>query len=135
MALGLLPIILGGVGAWILGALWYSPLLFSKAWQEGHGLTAEKLKTINPAIAYGLSLVCMIGMSFGLSFIIGAHSDAERTLTHGFFHGCMAGIWFAAMSVGINYLYQGKSLKVYLIDAVYQVLLLGVSGAIMAFMS
>jgi anti-sigma-K factor RskA len=36
-----------------------------------------------------------------------------------------------ATSAGINYLYQQKSLKLWLIDAGYQVIFLGIFGAIM----
>jgi hypothetical protein len=127
-----LSIILGGVGAWLLGALWYSPVMFSKIWQKEIGLSDESIKNANMAVIFGLSLLCMIGMSFGLSFVIVAHPDI--TWTHGFFHGSMTGLWFCAMSIGINYLYGRKSIKLFLIDAVYQILMLGVSGAIMAAM-
>jgi hypothetical protein len=128
-----LSIFLGGLGAWILGALWYSPVLFGKAWQKELGFKEEDLKGANMPLIFGGSFIAMLLMSFGLSFVISAHSDI--TWTHGFFHGCMMGVLIAAMSMGINYLYQRKSLKLYLIDAVYQVLLLGVSGAIMAAMA
>lgn len=134
MELNYLAIVLGGVGAWILGALWYSPVLFGKKWQAELGYTDEYLKQANMAVVFGLSLVCMIIMSYGLSFIVGSHPEGERTIGHGFFHGCLAGFMFAAMSMGINYLYQRKSIMLYVIDAAYQVLMLGVSGAIMAAM-
>ena len=132
MEFNYLAIALGGFGAWLLGALWYSPILFSKAWQKELGYTDEFVKKGNMALIFGLSLVCMMVMSFGLSFVISAHPDIKWT--HGFFHGCMMGFTMAAMSIGINYLYQQKSLKLYLIDAGYQILMLGVSGAIMAAM-
>jgi hypothetical protein len=132
MTVSLLSIVLGGVGAWALGALWYSPILFSKSWQKEVGLSDEAIAKGNMPVIFGLSLLCMIGMSFGLSFIIGAHP--EIAWTHGFFHGCMAGLWFCATSIGINYLYGRRSVKLFFIDAVYQILLLGVSGAIMAAM-
>ncbi|NNF21308.1 MAG: DUF1761 domain-containing protein, partial [Saprospiraceae bacterium] len=44
----------------------------------------------------------------------------------------MAGLFYAAPAIAINYLYQRKSLKLYLIDAAYMVLLLGLSGGVMA---
>jgi Protein of unknown function (DUF1761) len=134
MEVSLLSIVLGALGAWILGALWYSPVLFSKAWQAEVGLSEERMKG-NMVLVFGLSFVCMVLMSYGLSFVIGAHPADKMNIGHGFFHGCMSGIFFAATAVGINYLYQRKSLKLYLIDAIYQILMLGVSGAIMAAMN
>lgn len=133
MEVSLLSVVLGALGAWILGALWYSPVLFSKVWQAEVGLSEERMKG-NMVLVFGLSFVCMVLMSYGLSFVIGAHPANEMNIRHGFFHGCMSGVFFAATAVGINYLYQRKSLKLYLIDAIYQILMLGVSGAIMAAM-
>ncbi len=34
-----LPIVLSTVGAFVLGALWYSPILFQKFWLIGEGMT------------------------------------------------------------------------------------------------
>jgi hypothetical protein len=46
----------------------------------------------------------------------------------------MAGVMFAAASMGINYLYQRRSLKLYLIDALYQVLGLALAGGVLGYM-
>jgi hypothetical protein len=56
--------------------------------------------------------------------VIGAHPQDAMSFTHGFFHGCIAGLFFAAMSMGINYLYQRKSIKLFFIDSIYQFLCL-----------
>lgn len=36
-------ILLATIGAFIIGALWYSPFLFMKAWLKGEGITKEHL--------------------------------------------------------------------------------------------
>ena len=38
----------------IVGAAWYSPLLFAKAWQEATGITPEKAKQGSMALSMGL---------------------------------------------------------------------------------
>jgi hypothetical protein len=48
----------------------------------------------------------------------------------GAIHGLYIGIFFVAMSMGINYLYQRKSIKLWLIDAGYQIAFLGIQGMI-----
>ena len=131
----ILSVVVAGVVSWVIGAAWYSPVLFSKPWQTEVGLSDEQITTGTPmAVVFGLSLVLMIVMAFGLSFVIMAHGP-DITWTHGAFHGMMTGIFFAATSMGINYLYQRRSIKLYLIDGVYQVLFLAVSGAILAAMN
>ena len=126
-----LAIVVAGIAAWIIGAIWYGPI-FGKKWQKEVGLSDETLKGGNMPLIFGTSLILMIMMMYGMSFLIAAHEDISWT--HGFFHGCMTGIFFAATSMGINYLYQRRSITLYAIDAIYQILFLGVGGAIMALM-
>ena len=71
-------------------------------------------------------------MSFAVNIIINFHEPAEQTFIHGAFHGMISGLFYAAPATAINYLYQKKSLKLYLIDATYLVALLAVSGGVMA---
>lgn len=122
--------IIGGVAAFLLGFLWYTAL-FGKAWQAETGITDEEAQS-NMARTHGLALVMMIIMSYAVNMIINYHEPADQTFMHGGFHGMMAGLFYAAPALAINYLYQRKSLKLYLIDAVYMVLLLGLSGGVMA---
>ena len=122
--------VLGGLAAFILGAVWYTAL-FGKAWQAETGITDEEAQQ-NVARTHGLAFVMMVVMSYALNFIINYHDPAEQTFVHGGFHGIMAGVFYAVPVVAINYLYQRKSLKLFFIDALYMVLLLGLSGAVMA---
>ena len=41
----------------VIGALWYSPLLFFKAWQRQTGLTDEQIAKAKPIKTYSLTLV------------------------------------------------------------------------------
>lgn len=122
--------IIGGLAAFALGALWYT-VLFGKAWQAETGMSDEDAQK-DVARTHGLAFVMMVIMSYAVNFIIGLHPVEEQTLVHGAFHGMLAGLLYAAPSTAINYLYQRKSMKLYLIDATYLVLLLAVSGGVMA---
>src|SRR4051812_47000535 len=44
-----LAVVVGAVASFLLGGLWYSPVLFGKAWQRETGLTDEQLKSGNMA--------------------------------------------------------------------------------------
>ncbi len=122
--------IIGGIAAFLLGFLWYTTL-FGKAWQAETGISDEEAQK-DMARTHGLALLMMIIMSYAVNIIIGFHDVADQTFLHGAFHGALAGLFYVATSTAINYLYQRKSLKLYLIDASYQVLLLALSGGIMA---
>ena len=123
--------ILGGLTAFLLGFLWYT-VLFGKLWQAETGVTeAEAQKGM--WLTHGLALLCMILVSYSLNeFVIKAHGLAEQTFIHGAFHGAMMGLFYGATATGIHYLYQKKSLKLFLIDASYIVVFLALSGGVMA---
>lgn len=128
-----LSVLLAGVVAWALGALWYSPLLFGKTWQKAVGMTDDDLQGANMAVIFGSSFILMCVMMFGLvPILIFGHDNIS--ITHGAFHGALIGILFAGTSMGINYLYQRKSFKLWLIDASYQILFLAIGGAIIAWL-
>ena len=46
----LLAVIVAGIASFILGGLWYSPMLFGKAWQREAGLSDEQLARGNMAM-------------------------------------------------------------------------------------
>lgn len=127
--MGYLEPILGALGAFVLGFLWYTAL-FGKAWQKETGITDEEAEQ-GMAMTHGLAFLMMVIMSFAVNFIIGMHQPEEQTMMHGAFHGLMAGLMYAIPAMTIHYLYQKKSLKLWLIDASYMAILLAVSGGIM----
>ncbi len=122
--------ILGALAAFALGALWYTAL-FGKAWQAETGVTDEQAQK-GLVMTYALSFLMMVVLSFAVNYIVNMHDPAEQTFMHGGFHGMMAALFYAVPATAINYLYQKKSLKLFLIDAGYLVALMGISGAVMA---
>lgn len=122
--------VIGGIAAFALGFLWYSAL-FGKVWQAETGITDEQAQQ-GLALTHGLALLMMIILSYAVNIIINYHDLAEQTFVHGGFHGMQAGLFYAAPAIAINYLYQKKSLKLYLIDAAYVVLFMALSGGVMA---
>ena len=124
-----LEVLIAAVAAFLLGFAWYT-VLFGKAWQAETGITSESAKS-GAAMTHGLAFVMMAVLAFGLNMMIGFHEPAEQTLTHGAFHGVqLAGI-FGLPAVAINYLYQQKSLKLFLIDGGYLLAFMALMGAVM----
>jgi hypothetical protein len=54
----------------IVGAAWYSPLLFAKAWQEATGITPEKAKQGSMALSMGLLYFFSFMISIILSVLV-----------------------------------------------------------------
>lgn len=124
-------VLLSAVAFWALGALWYSPLLFSKRWQKEVGLSDEKLKNANMAVIFGTSFLIMLFMVWALNYVINSHKAENVSLTVGLCYGLFTGFFFSMLTMGINYLYQRRSIVLWLIDGVYVVLGLGIAGMIL----
>ena len=126
------PVILGAaVAAWFIGALWYSPLLFAKAWVKAQGHTPEKLAAMqaNAARAYAGSLAAFVLMAFILHLFL--HRLGATTAAAGAGWGFHAWVGFAVPIGFTANLYSDKPLSAFLIDAGYQLVYLVAMGAIL----
>ncbi|MGB0176958.1 MAG: DUF1761 domain-containing protein [Owenweeksia sp.] len=98
----------------LVGALWFSPLLFYKSWLKATGLNEENLK-IGQARIFGITLVMALIISYNLAaFLAEDGTDA----TWGTIAGFLAGIW-AAAGLTIIALFERKSLAYILINCGY----------------
>ena len=112
----------------VIGGLWWSPLLFAKAWQHENGLTDEQLSSFNPAKTFGLTFLLALIMSYNLAFFLGAPGT---TWQWGITAGLLAGVgWVAAMFI-IVALFEQRSLKYILINAGYITVYFAVIGFIL----
>ena len=125
-----LAVLVSGIAMFALGSLWYT-LLFGKVWQKESGMTDEKAKGANMAVTMGSSFLLMVVMAFGLAILIQGHEGDGVEWLSGLYHGLVVGLLFIGASIGINYLYQLKSFKLWLIDAMYQIICLGIAGVIL----
>lgn len=110
-----------------IGGLWYSPLLFARAWMREAGLTEEQTRQAPMARVFGLSALAALVMAFNLAAFIGP----KASLGFGLFAGAAAGIGWVAMSLGVIYLFEQRSLKLWLINSGYQVLSYTLMGGLL----
>src|SRR5690349_4926191 len=97
-----IAVLVAGVASFVLGGLWYSPVLFGKAWQRETGLTDEQLKQGNMARIFGLSLILALLASWNFANFLGP----RPSLAFGAGVGFSAGLLWVASSFGINYLFE-----------------------------
>lgn len=119
-------VLVAGLSAFVIGGLWYS-VLFAKAWMEENGFDEEKLKNANMAKIFGGSFIFSIIISFVLALFLGPERNAMMGATAGF----MAGLFWVATAMGITYLFERKSLKLFLINAGYHVVTFTIMGLIL----
>ncbi|MGB0133855.1 DUF1761 domain-containing protein [Dokdonella sp.] len=121
-------VIAAAISAFVIGGLWYSPALFGKAWQREAGISDEKMKSANMPMIFGLSLVLSLIAALVFALFLGPRPPLALGLGAGF----AAGLCWVGASFGINYLFEGKSLKLFLINAGYHTVQFTVIGLILA---
>ncbi len=125
-----LEIPIAAIAAFLLGFLWYTAL-FGKAWQAETGITDEQAQS-GIAITHGLAFLMMNVIAWGMWKGANVYHDiAEQTFVHGSFHGAMTALKLALPAVAIHYLYQKKSLKLFLIDGGYLLAFFTLMAAVM----
>ncbi len=132
VALNYLAVLVAGVAYFLLGGLWYSPVLFAKPWMQAQGLTqadAERMQK-NAAPAYVTSFIGSLVAAFVMALFIGMTdvTTLQGGLTTGFF------IWlgFVATTNAPPYFYEDRSKRVYLMYAGYTLVGFLLMGSILA---
>ena len=125
-----IAVVVAALGSFLLGGLWYSPVMFGKAWQREAGLTDEQLKSGNMAKIFILSFVLALLAAWNFANFLGP----RPSIAFGAGVGASAGLLWVASSFGINYLFERKSLKLFLINGGYHTLQFAIIGLVLALM-
>lgn len=119
-------ILVAAVSSFVIGGLWYAPFLLGNAWQKAVGLSDEELKNANMGKTFGLSFVLSVLISYGMAMFFGGEVDFHM----GLIYGSMTALFFVIPSMGINSLFEHHSLKLFLINAGYNLVTYTVIGGI-----
>jgi hypothetical protein len=121
-----LAIIVAAVSAFILGGLWYSPLMFARRWMKETGITEETTKNTNMIKLFAFAFILSVIASFFLAMFIGPKAGAGFGAMAGF----MAGFGWVFTFIGISYLFEARTLAHFLINSIYSVVSLTIMGLI-----
>ncbi len=91
------------------------------------GMTVEQTKKANMVKIFGTTLVLSFIMATNLAFFFGGAVD----FTMGLFYGFLTGFAWVALSMGTIYLYDQKSMKLWLINVRYLTVAFPVMGGIL----
>ena len=127
-AINWLGVLAAAVSAFIIGGLWYGPL-FGQAWMNETGVTEEVMQSRNQAKIFGGAFLLNIVMVVNLAMFVGPGVGVAYGAAAGFFTGAF---WIAAM-LGVFYLFEGCSVKLWAINGGYAVVALTVMGSILGF--
>lgn len=110
-----------------IGGLWYSPLMFAKVWAREAGMTEAQMNQGGMGRIFGLAFVANLVAAANLAAFLGP----KATLGFGTFAGFAAGLGWVAMALGVTYLFERRSLKLWLVNSGYQVVAFTAMGALL----
>lgn len=131
MDINYLAVGLAALSAFFLGFLWYT-IIFAKPWQELIGMNTKSNGAETPNLGRLLlgSFILEIIMAFLLA---GTITPAADWLT-GLLTGLIIGLGWVGLALGVNYMFEGKSFKLWLINAGYNTVVFAVMGLIIGAM-
>ncbi|MEO6217278.1 MAG: DUF1761 domain-containing protein [Sphingomonas sp.] len=124
-----LSILVAAVSGFLVGGLWYGPL-FGKAWQAARGLSDDAMKNANMPMIFGLTFVLNLFSAFILDHTLSTYGAPGLNLSVMISSGVALG--FIVPAIGVNYLFSRQSLRLFMIDAGYWLVIYSVMGVVFA---
>jgi hypothetical protein len=125
--LNYLAVLAAAASAFVVGGVWYSPILFGRIWLKQIGRTDEELKRRNMGLVFGGSFLLSLIIAFNLAAFLAGPPD----LAWGMTAGALAGIGWVATAMGITYLFEAVSIKLFLVNAGYHAVTFVIMGGIL----
>ncbi len=104
---------------WILGAVWYAPPVFGRAWQQASGVTIPEGAPA-PILNYLLSLVAYFVTAVAIAAL--ALLTGTDTYGEGVLLGLVTGIGFPLMIFAVGLVFEQKKPAWFWINGVYNVI-------------
>jgi len=119
-------VIVAALASFLLGGIWYSPAVLGKAWMKASGTTMQGGH--HKALVFGVAFVWSLLGALVFAMFLGPHPSMALGVGAGF----SAGLFWVAGSFAINYLFEGKSLALWLINGGYHTAQYTLIGLILA---
>lgn len=124
-----LAILVAAVSGFLVGGLWYGPV-FGKAWQAARGLSDDAMKNANMPMIFGLTFLLNLFSAFILDHTLTTYGAPDLNLSVMISGGVALG--FIVPAIGVNYLFSRQSLRLFLIDAGYWLVIYALMGVVFA---
>jgi Protein of unknown function (DUF1761) len=131
-----LAVLVAAAAAFVLGAFWYSRLLFAHQWLAAQGYTPETLEALKRtrrgamARGYVVSLACAIVTAYVLALL--ASYTQATTFAQGLWLGFLVWLGFAATTSLAGNMFSTRSITGWIVDAGYQLTYLLIMGVLLA---
>ena len=124
-----LAVVVSTIIAFAIGGVWYSKVLFGAAWLEEVGLTEEAASSANMPMTFGGTFALQFLAITALAVLIGENG----TWRSGLETGLLIGVFWIATAYGITYLFEQRTIRLFLINAGYNIILFALVGVLIGF--
>ncbi len=122
-----LAVLAAAISTFLLGGLWYSPMLFGKAWMRANNFSEADLQTFSKARMFGWSFVFSLIMALNLAMFL---AGPTTNVTWGMIASGLAGFGWLAMAIAVIGVFENKSWAYIAINGGYMTVAFVVMGAI-----
>jgi hypothetical protein len=132
-----LAILVAGIVIFMLGGLWYSPVLFAKKWIALQNKTEEQMRaeaaSANMPIMYASAFITGLLIAGAMAMVF-AHvaNDMPMNAAHGALLGALLWLGFAASTSYATAIFSGKPRQLWFIDSAYNLVSFVLAGIILA---
>ena len=126
-AVNWLAAVVAAISAFMLGGLWYSPVLFGNAWMKHSGMTVEKGRAANVPLKFGIAFIWALLGSLCFAAFVGPNPPLNFALAA----GAATGFFWITGSYGINYQFEHRSFTLLAINGGYHVVQYTLYGLIL----
>ena len=122
-------VIAAAFSMFVIGGLWYSPVLFGKMWLKAIGKDESFLQTGNKLKIFGGSFILALISAYTLAGFVSGYED----WSWGLIGALLVGFGWLATAFGIVYLFERKSFVHFAVNAGYLIISYIVMGLIIGF--
>ncbi len=115
MDINIWAVLVAAASSFLLGGLWYSPILFLNPWNKA--MQREADDNGHPAKVFGLSFAFSVVSAYVFALLLGP----EPMLSDAIKAALLVGVGFIGMSFGINYQFANRPISALLIDGGYHI--------------
>ena len=123
-----MPVFAAAFSTFVIGGLWYSPVLFGRAWMTANNLTEADLGKGSTLKIFGFSFIFALIMAANLAAFL---ADSKTTPAWGATAGFLAGFGWVTLSIATIALFERRPWKYILINGGYMTVAFTVMGLIL----
>ena len=125
--INMLAVVAAAMSAFVVGGLWYSPLLFGHAWMRANNFTEAQVNAFPKGRMFGCAIPLCLIMAMNLAIFL---AEATTDWVWGMTAGALAGAGWVATGIAVVALFENKSWAYILINAGYNIVAFVLMGLI-----